>query len=97
MKKPILACAGRTSVSIDAELLNDLLLSYTPNYIGIRAKASSLITELEYLRDQDGNLEMFKDIITREFLSMQLIKAAQIARKLSAEAVAAEEPDLGAL
>jgi len=84
--QPILSCAGRESVSIDAELLNQLLLSFTPTLIGIRAKAGNLIKELEYLRDQDGNVDTFKSIIYREFLQLQLMEAAFLARTAPEEA-----------
>lgn len=86
--QPILSCAGRESVSIDAELLNQLLLSFTPTLIGIRAKAGNLIKELEYLRDQDGNVDTFKSIIYREFLQLQLMEAAFLARTAPGEAEA---------
>jgi len=86
--QPILSCAGRESVAIDAELLNQLLLSFTPGFIGIRTKAGNLIKELEYLRDQDGNVDTFKSIIYREFLYLQLIEAATLARTDSAESEA---------
>jgi hypothetical protein len=73
-------------VAIDAELLNQLLLSFTPGFIGIRTKAGNLIKELEYLRDQDGNVDTFRSIIYREFLQLQLLEAANLARTAPAEA-----------
>lgn len=84
--QPILSCAGRETVAIDTELLNQLLLSFTPTLIGIRAKAGNLIKELEYLRDQDGNVDTFKSIIYREFLQLQLMEAAFLARTAPEEA-----------
>jgi len=88
MKKPILACAGRTSASIDAELLNELLLSYTPNLIGIKSKAHQLSAAFDVIANGEygeNTLNEFKAIIYREFLQLQLMEAAQIARKLSLE------------
>ena len=38
-KQPILSCAGREAVSIDAALFQELLLSFTPETIGIKQKA----------------------------------------------------------
>ena len=99
MKKdqPILSCAGRDAVSIDSALLTELLLSFTPNTIGIRQKADQVGHALyavacgEY---GDNSLEMFKEIITTEFLSVQLMEASKLARQSSAVAVA-DVPSLG--
>ena len=88
-KQPILACAGREAVSIDSALLTELLLSFTPNTIGIREKARQVSNDLSYLASGgygNGNesLERFKDIITTEFLSVQLMEAAQLAKQTTA-------------
>lgn len=90
--QPILSCAGREAVSIDSALLTELLLSFTPNTIGIREKARQVSNDLSYLASGgygSGNdsLERFKEIITTEFLSVQLMEAAQLARQSSAGAV----------
>lgn len=89
--QPILSCAGRETVSIDAELLNQLLLSFTPNLIGIKEKARiirdfmGLICQGEY--DLEGTAAaQFKSIIYREFLQLQLLEAAFLARTAPAEA-----------
>lgn len=96
--KVILSCAGRTSTSIDAELLNELLLSYRPNLVGIKQKAEELaqafyaISNGEY---GDESLKEFKSIINREFLQVQLMEAATLARNSYALADAdSEEPSL---
>jgi hypothetical protein len=88
-KQPILACAGREAVSIDSALLTELLLSFTPNTIGIREKARQVSNDLSYLASGgygNGNesLERFKEIITTEFLSVQLMEAAQLAKQTTA-------------
>lgn len=95
MKKeqPILTCAGREAVSIDAALLTELLLSFTPNTIGIREKARQMSNDLSYLASGgygNGNesLERFKEIITTEFLYIQLMEASRLARQPSVDAVA---------
>lgn len=99
-EKPILSCAGREAVSIDSALLTELLLSFTPNTIGIREKAKQVSNDLRYLADGgygNGNesLERFKEIITSEFLSVQLMEAAQLARQSTAVTVDASHPDYG--
>jgi len=88
--QPILSCAGREAVSIDTAVLNELLLSFTPNTIGIREKARQVSNDLRYLADGgygNGNesLERFKVIITTEFLFVQLMEASNLARQASAE------------
>lgn len=94
--KPILACAGNKSEQIDSELLNELLLSYKPNLIGVYARAENLchafavIAAGEY---GEHSYAEFKSIINREFLSIQLIEAANLARQQSADAVSADEYD----
>lgn len=94
--QPILSCAGREAVSIDTAVLNELLLSFTPNTIGIRQKADQVGHALyavacgEY---GENSLEKFKEIITTEFLSVQLMEAAQLARQASAETVQAPTVD----
>lgn len=89
--QPILSCAGREAVSIDAAILNELLLSFTPNTIGIRAKAEHVAQALHsvaYGEYGEHSLEKFKEIITTEFLSVQLMEASKLARQSSADAVA---------
>jgi hypothetical protein len=93
MKKdqPILSCAGREAVSIDSALLTELLLSFKPDTIGIRNKADNVANALYSIaRGEYGDnaLESFKEIITTEFLSVQLMEAAQLARQSSADTVA---------
>lgn len=86
-KQPILACAGREAVSIDTVLLTELLLSFTPNTIGIRAKAEQVAKALDsvaYGEYGEHSLDKFKEIITTEFLSVQLMEAAQLARQTTA-------------
>ena len=96
--KVILSCAGRTSTSIDAELLNELLLSYSPQLIGIRQKARELSTAFDAISNGeygDESLNEFKSIINREFLQIQLMEAAHLARNCYALADAdSEEPSL---
>lgn len=93
--QPILSCAGREAVSIDSALLTELLLSFTPNTIGIRQKADQVGHALyavgcgEY---GDNSLEKFKEIITKEFLYVQLMEASKLARQSSADAVADTPP-----
>jgi len=86
-EQPILSCAGREAVSIDAAILNELLLSFTPNTIGIRQKAlnvaDALMTIAEGKHPNDA-LVVFKGIITTEFLSVQLMEAAQLAKQTTA-------------
>jgi hypothetical protein len=93
MKKeqPILSCAGREAVSIDAALLNELLISFTPTTIGIRQKAQDVSERLRYVADGccDNALEEFKNIITTEFLSSKL------ARQSTAVTVDVSDPDYG--
>ena len=95
--QPILSCAGREAVSIDAAILNQLLLSFTPNTIGIRQKARDVSQMLEYVADGrcDNALEEFKNIITTEFLSVQLMEASKLARQSTAVTVDASDPDYG--
>lgn len=82
--QPILSCAGRPAETIDSALLQELLLSFTPNTIGIKTKAANVADSLRMIADgahpNDG-LERFKEIITTEFLSVQLMEASSIARK----------------
>jgi hypothetical protein len=85
--QPILSCAGRNSVNIDTALLQQLLQNYTPNLIGVKHRAMQIkdvmygITIGEY---GDKSLEIFKDIITEEFLSIQLMEASRLARESTA-------------
>ena len=86
MKKdqPILSCAGREAVSIDSALLYELLHSYTPNTIGIKTRAEQVAHSLTCIANgyyPNDSLERFKDIITTEFLSIQLMEASSIARQ----------------
>lgn len=96
--KVILSCAGRTSTSIDAELLNELLLSYRPNLVGIKQKAEELAQAFYVISNGeygDESLNEFKSIINREFLQLQLREAAHLARNCYALADAdSEEPSL---
>jgi hypothetical protein len=89
-QNPILSCAGRPSASIDAELLNELLLSYTPNLVGIRIKAENLSQAFyaisNYTDGGEEALKQFKSIINREFLQIQLMEAASLARTADASA-----------
>jgi len=91
--QPILSCAGRESVAIDATLLNELLSKHQPDMIGIIEKSRQLrdkfqlILNGEYDADVNGPLEQFKSIITTEFLGIQLIEAVNLARTASAGAV----------
>jgi hypothetical protein len=87
--KPILACAGNKSEQIDSELLNELLLNYQPNLIGIRHKAASIIYAFERIvaGEVENSYEEFKSIINREFLAIQLMEAANLARQQSAVTV----------
>ena len=100
MKKeqPILSCAGREAVSIDAAILKQLLLSFTPNTIGITHKALNVSQDLKAIANghfPDNALERYKEIITTEFLSVQLMEAAQLARQSTAVTVDASHPDYG--
>lgn len=93
MKKdqPILSCAGREAVSIDSALLTELLLSFKPTTIGIMNKADNVANALYSIaRGEYGDnaLDEFKNIITTEFLSVQLMEASKLARQKSAESVA---------
>lgn len=88
-QNPILSCAGRNSTSIDAELLNELLLSYTPQLIGIRQKARELSTAFDAIANGEYSEEVlkeFKSIINREFLQIQLMEAITLARNANASA-----------
>lgn len=96
-QNPILSCAGRKSASIDAELLNELLLSYTPNLVGIRIKAENLSQAFyaisNYTDGGEDALKEFKSIINREFLQIQLMEAASLARTavVTADCASAEQ------
>ena len=83
-EQPILSCAGRETVQIDTVLLNELLISFTPNTIGIRQKANDIAHSLDLIASGeygDKSLDVFKDIITTEFLSVQLMEASKLARQ----------------
>ena len=89
--QPILSCAGREAVSIDSAILNELLISFTPNTIGIKAKARQLADTMNFIASGelgDENLDYFKEVITTEFLSVQLMEASKLARQSSAVTVA---------
>ena len=90
--QPILSCAGREAVSIDSALLTELLLSFTPNTIGIRNKADNVANALYSIARGENygenSLERYKEIITTEFLSVQLMEAAKLARESYAVTVA---------
>ena len=95
--QPILSCAGREAVSIDSALLQELLLSFTPNTIGIKEKARQLADTMRFIATGelgDENLDYFKDVITHEFLSVQLMEASKLARQTSADAVQASTVDI---
>jgi len=88
-QNPILSCAGRPSASIDAELLNELLLSYSLNLIGIQSKARQLSTAFDAIANgeySENALKEFKSIINREFLQIQLTEAVILARTAAAAA-----------
>lgn len=86
-EQPILACAGREAVSIDSALLTELLLSFRTTTIGIKEKASQVADSLRMIADgahpNDG-LERFKEIITTEFLYVQLVEASKFAKRATA-------------
>ena len=89
--QPILSCAGRESASIDAELLNELLMSYRPNLVGVKSRAYQLSAAFDIIANGeygDESLNEFKSIIYREFLQLQLLEAANLARTATAEAEA---------
>ena len=88
-QNPILSCAGRPSASIDAELLKELLKSFTPNYIGVKAKAYQLSAAFDVIANGEygvNTLDEFKSIIYREFLQLQLTEAAILARNADVSA-----------
>lgn len=92
--QPILSCAGRETVSIDAVLLQQLLRSFTPNLIGVKQRAQQLANALWVIADGeygDNTLNVFKDTITEEFLFIQLMEASRLAR--NAIAVACDVPE----
>ena len=96
--QPILSCAGRETVQIDTVLLNELLLSFTPNTIGIKTKARELANALDLIaigEYGDKSLDVFKNIITTEFLSVQLMEASKLARQSIAVTVPESDPHYG--
>lgn len=96
-EQPILSCAGREAVSIDSAILNELLISFTPNTIGIKVKARQLADTMNFIASgelEDNTLDYFKDIITTEFLSVQLMEASKLARQASEEAKQASSIDI---
>lgn len=97
-EQPILSCAGRETVQIDTVLLNELLLSFKPNTIGIIQKARDIAHSLNLIANGeygDKSLERFKDIITTEFLSVQLMEASKLARQSTAVTVPESDPEYG--
>ena len=81
--QPILSCAGRTTVSIDAVLLQQLLQSFTPNLIGVKQRAQQLADVMQLIADGEYgqlSLDIFKDTINEEFLFIQLMEASRLAR-----------------
>lgn len=90
--QPILSCAGRKSVAIDATLLNELLSKHTPDLVGIKEKARQLRDKFqtiytgEYDLEPGATLEEFKNTITTEFLGIQLLEAVNLARTAAAGA-----------
>jgi hypothetical protein len=96
-QNPILSCAGRPSASIDAELLNELLLSYSLNFIGVKSKARLLSAAFDTIANGEYGedaLNEFKSIINREFLQIQLTEAVLLARTAAAatDSTSAEIP-----
>ena len=82
--KPILSCAGRETEQIDSVLLKELLLRYTPTIMGIEKKAKQLADTMRLIASgelEDNALDYFKDVITTEFLSVQLMEASKLARE----------------
>jgi hypothetical protein len=85
--QPILSCAGRDSVNIDTALLQHLLENFTPNLIGAKQRAGLLELDLRLIAKGeygDDSLKVFKDIITKEFLFIQLMEASRLARQVTA-------------
>jgi hypothetical protein len=85
--QPILSCAGRESVSIDTVLLQQLLENFTPNLIGVKQRAGLLELDLRLIAKGEygeNSLKVFKDIITNEFLFIQLMEASRLARQVPA-------------
>ena len=85
--QPILSCAGRDSVNIDTVLLQQLLENFTPNLIGVKQRACLLELDLRRIGKGeygDNSLNVFKDIITNEFLFIQLMEASRLARQVPA-------------
>jgi hypothetical protein len=82
--QPILSCAGRDSVNIDTVLLQQLLENFTPSLIGVKARASQIELDMRLISNGeygDNSLNVFKDIITNEFLFIQLMEASRLARQ----------------
>jgi hypothetical protein len=94
--QPILSCAGREAVSIDSALLTELLLSFTPNTIGIKEKAKQLANTMKFIGAGglgDENHDYFVEVITKEFLYVQLMEASKLARQASEDAKQASSVD----
>ena len=82
--QPILSCAGRDSVNIDTVLLQQLLENFTPNLIGVKQRACLLELDMRKIGKGEygeNSLKVFKDIITNEFLFIQLMEASRLARQ----------------
>jgi hypothetical protein len=97
--QPILSCAGRESVSIDAVLLQQLLENFKPSLIGVKQRARQLEDAMHWIAAGeygDNSLNVFKDTITTEFLFIQLMEASRLARQVPAgcEEVPSVEDDL---
>lgn len=97
--QPILSCAGRDSVNIDTVLLQQLLENFTPSLIGVKQRARQLETDMRLIGNGeygDKSLNVFRDIITNEFLFIQLMEASRLARQVPAgcEEVPSVEDDL---
>jgi len=85
--QPILSCAGRETVSIDAALLQQLLQNYSPSLIGVKERARQIANALWVIADGeygDNTLNVFKGTITEEFLFIQLMEASRLARTVTA-------------
>lgn len=80
---PILAAAGRETVSVDAQIFTQLLASYVPHMVGITNKLGTMENFARNAQHVKNPLEAFKDYITSEFLQLQLMEAVSIAKATS--------------
>jgi hypothetical protein len=72
-------------------------LSFTPYTIGIKEKARQLADTMRFIATGelgDENLDYFKDVITKEFLYVQLMEASKLARQASEDAKQASTVDI---